>query len=1775
MAQGPDMERVNNLRYIYFLTVLTFFLAVGISQGQTTNIVINEVHYDPYVKTELVEFIELYNAGTTQVDLAGCYFSDGIDYTFPPGTTLDTNAYLVVGQDLSHMSNEFGITAYGPFFPDRLANDGEEIELRNAGGGRMDRVTYQLGFPWPTIGESPDSSMQLLNPELDNDLGGSWRSAAPSPGAVNSVLTATNSIPPHIRQVDHSPNQPLSGQVVTITAKVTDADGVSSVTLHYQLVDPGGYISDDDAAYDTDWTDLSMNDSGTGADEEAGDDIFTVSMPAAFQTHRRLVRYRITVEDSLANSVRVPYADDPQPNFAYFVYDGVPAWSGAIDPDSGDAQLNEVVAYGTNVMRSLPVYHLISKKDDVEDCTWKDRYGGSSYLWSGALVYDGKVYDHIHYRARGGVWRYAMGKNMWKFDFTRGHYFQGRDDYGKKYDTKWDKVNFSACIQQGDYQHRGEQGMFEGLGFKLFELAGVPSPQTHWVQFRIVDEAAESGATQYDGDFWGLYMVIEQMDGRFLDEHDLPDGNLYKMEGGSGTLNNQGPTAVTDKSDLNAFIGGYTAYPATDWWRENLAVDSYYGYRTILEGIHHYDIAAGKNYFYYLNPEPTIDQYGTNYLWTVMPWDLDLTWANNMYGNGNEPFHRYGCLDQADLSVEYANRVREIQDLLFNTNEAYRLIDEYAALIDDPDGGLAIVDADRAMWDYNPIMTSSYVNLSKAGEGRFYQKAASKDFPGMVQIMKDYVVYRSDNVLDADAADADIPDTPTASATTNVFPINNLVFETTAFSDPQGSGTFGAMKWRIGEVTSTNSPSYDPEKRQKYEIDTVWESEELTTFADTISIPVDAVRIGRAYRVRVRMKDDTERWSHWSAPVEFIVEEPESAYALTNYLCISEVMYDPPGGSDLEFIELLNVGDVFTLDLEGVRFTDGIGYTFQEGATLAPGSRLLVVGASSSNNFEQFRSDYGLTNTIPIYGPCSGDLDNGGEELTLKTGSGGRTISTFEYNDSRAWPSSADGAGHSLVPLVQVPTNQAARVLDFGGNWRASAYMKGSPGEPDPDPPQTVVINEIAAHTDTGQPPPDDSDDWIELYNPLASAVNIGGWWLSDSDEDLFKWQIPGGTTLGSGAYMKFSENLHFHTNRLDDSGFGLNKAGERVYLTRMPGSPSNRVVDVVRFKGQENGVTLGRYPNGHSNWYRLSPTPASANAAPVGHVVISEIMYHPSPTIPNPENNTNDEYVKIYNPLSVATQLWTSAGVWRIDGGIGYSFPSNTTLAAGDELMIVSFDPVTNTAARDQLLAHYDLDVGDVTMLGPYSAQLDNQTDRLALEMPLDADPPDTDVPWVIVDEVIYYDNDPWPTSPDAGGPPLYRSRLNWDGNDPASWSTDPLAADTFEITSLSISNGTPRLTWQGMTNDEWYVERSTNLSEGFTRIATTTVATVYHDTALPASVSESYYRIAVSLAGVPVYTRNAAGYYRLSVPSNGYSLVSVPFQKFPLHRGAISSNNTLTITDNDASWTPGEFAHGSAVHETAGTNSYYVEIRDKWSSFEGKMFSITTNSATQLQVEGGAAAGLTADALAGAYYAIVPKQRVRDIFGEPDSPLLLGGEDVQNADSILFWSGSSWQRIYNKDSGNPPYLRNHWLLGSTTVDDKVIGRDSSLFLSRQATSNTVLHLTGEVPSYDQWIDLDPGYNLLGGCWVKPVSIGDTSLQGTLRGGGNSTIADSILEWGGSSWLGAIYYKSSGSPPFLVGHWVRGTTTMDSSFRFMPAKGYFIKNSSSNVWHKVRTWND
>jgi hypothetical protein len=1140
-----------------------------------------------------------------------------------------------------------------------------------------------------------------------------------------------------------------------------------------------------------------------------------VQLPGSFQVHRRLIRYRIIANDSGGRSIRVPYADDPQPNFAYFCYNGVPAYSGAVQPGAAGTN-GVVVTVSSNEMNRLPVYHLLARSNSFAVAIgWapgqpNNMYGGDNYLWTGALVVDGKVYDHIGFRCRGGVWRYSMGKNAMKFALSRGHDLEVKDNWGRKFNAVWRRLSFRPNIQQGDFLHRGEQGLFESVGYRLFELAGGYGLKNVQIQFRVIDNALETvPGDQYGGDFYGLWLVVEEDDGRFLEERGLADGNIYDMEGGSGTLNHTGLLGPVDKSDLNSFINTYTTTTPTEaWWRTNLNLPAYYSYQAIVQGIHQYDIADGKNYFYYKN--------SATGLWTEMPWDLDLTWADNMYRSdstrGDEPFRSRVLSNFAspgtnpNLSIEFRNRVREIRDLLYNNDQAFKLIDEYKSLTRGTNT-YSMVEADRMQWDYNPVMVNTaIINPSKAGQGRFYQwsvePTVSKNFDGCIQLMKNYINYRSTTAnlsgtatgMDGIAADAARPNRPTLTYTgpTN-YPVNRLTFHSSNFGSPSNN-IFASMKWRIAEVQDPSAPAFDPSAPHPYEIEATWEGTNNTFVAD-VTLPPAGLKTGLRYRVRVQHKDNTGRTSNWSLPQEFVLGDSSSSGDLLNYLRLTEIMFNPPPGG-YEFIELHNSSSTVTLDLAGVKFTQGVDFTFATGTTLLPGAYLLVVGTT---NIAAVRAYYGLDGSVPIYGPYSGSLNNGGEQLTLRTAAGGTDIVSFDYRDGRGWPVAADGAGHSLVLLDTAEAAQGSTSGDsgsgeYGGSWRMSAYLRGSPGGSDTPPAATILLNEIVAHTDFTNEI--SSNDWIELYNATDAAITLGpGWYLSDDGATLTKWQIPSNTVIAAHGWVSFDEVTSFHNPT--NIGFGLDKGGEQVFLSHLTGTAQDRVVDAVSFKAQENDWSLGRYPDGGPYWYALTPrTRDTANAAPQPGMVITEVMYHP-PDIGGTNDNSLDEFVEIHNPTAAPIALFNSNGVWRLDGVAGdgnFLFPSNLTVAAGGYLLVVNFAP-TNTAQSNLFITTYSITNAGLTLAGPYSGKLPNNSGRVALEKPQGSDPPGGAPDWVIVDEVIYADGTPWPCGSDATGNSLQRISATQHGSDPLNWSAQ---SPTPGEARVALPPGLPAITAQ-----------------------------------------------------------------------------------------------------------------------------------------------------------------------------------------------------------------------------------------------------------------------------------------------------------------------------------------------------------------------------------------
>jgi hypothetical protein len=77
-------------------------VALAAAPANAGDIVIDEIYYAPKDKTSLEEFVELYNNGTSAVDLAGWYFSEGISYRFAASTVMQPGEYLCRGRGSCH-----------------------------------------------------------------------------------------------------------------------------------------------------------------------------------------------------------------------------------------------------------------------------------------------------------------------------------------------------------------------------------------------------------------------------------------------------------------------------------------------------------------------------------------------------------------------------------------------------------------------------------------------------------------------------------------------------------------------------------------------------------------------------------------------------------------------------------------------------------------------------------------------------------------------------------------------------------------------------------------------------------------------------------------------------------------------------------------------------------------------------------------------------------------------------------------------------------------------------------------------------------------------------------------------------------------------------------------------------------------------------------------------------------------------------------------------------------------------------------------------------------------------------------------------------------------------------------------------------------------------------------------------------------------------------------------------------------------------------------------
>lgn len=151
-------------------------------------VVFNEIMYHPATNEPAMEWVELHNQNAVDVDLGGWRISDAVDYSFPHGTVIKGGGYLVIAISPGTLMAEKGLTnVLGPF-AGRLANDGEEIKLRDLNNRIMDAMDYGVDGEWPEAPDGSGASLVKRHPNLASRLAENWTGSTQiggTPGAAN------------------------------------------------------------------------------------------------------------------------------------------------------------------------------------------------------------------------------------------------------------------------------------------------------------------------------------------------------------------------------------------------------------------------------------------------------------------------------------------------------------------------------------------------------------------------------------------------------------------------------------------------------------------------------------------------------------------------------------------------------------------------------------------------------------------------------------------------------------------------------------------------------------------------------------------------------------------------------------------------------------------------------------------------------------------------------------------------------------------------------------------------------------------------------------------------------------------------------------------------------------------------------------------------------------------------------------------------------------------------------------------------------------------------------------------------------------------------------------------------------------------------------------------------------------------------------------------------------------------------------------------------------
>lgn len=484
--------------------------------GAVDSVVLNEIMYHPISERTDQEFVELLNTGSNAVNLAGWRLRGGVSFDFP-GLRLASGAYLVVAADLAAFQARYpGVSNVVGGWRGLLSNRRETVDLENALGERVDRVSYAdegdwalrvrgpndqgyYGWKWLATHDGGGKSLELRQPALPGNAGQNWASSVPdhgTPGRPNS--TATNNLAPMILEVAHLPEIPSSSDPVAISARIVDELTAGlTVSLYYRNASTTTPPS---------FTPAPMRDDGQSNDGAAGDGIYGIVL--APQPNGTVIEFYLEARDVAGNARTWPPAarqlDSSLAQTANALY-----------------QVDEGVYTG-----SQPIYRIILTESERQELQNINR--NSNAEMNGTFITrDGtgiKVRYNVGVRIRGAGSRGATVPN-YRVNVPR--------------DRTWNEVN--------ELNLNAQYGHSQVAGNTLSLLAGLPGSEARAMQVRVNGaNLAASGLPQY-----GAYVLSEVVNGDWAAHHYPadPNGNTYNARRPNTDLSYLGTNAQSYKNN--------------------------------------------------------------------------------------------------------------------------------------------------------------------------------------------------------------------------------------------------------------------------------------------------------------------------------------------------------------------------------------------------------------------------------------------------------------------------------------------------------------------------------------------------------------------------------------------------------------------------------------------------------------------------------------------------------------------------------------------------------------------------------------------------------------------------------------------------------------------------------------------------------------------------------------------------------------------------------------------------------------------------------------------------------------------------------------------------------------------------------------------------------------------------------------------------------------------------------------------------------------------------